>query len=275
MLTLCKLQIWWGYDQYNCFYGTKNDLNENNSTIWLKNTLDKVCCSIGHVSLQTARSPQEWPWVNIQPTLKFSWTSNCSVGRTADTLRTTLPWHESGAVDRIIMSDDKLFIIQEELKAQNDSVYVATIEDIPQQIEGLQRFEILRIVMICETMTLISGFCRIRWKSQCYVQLGGNTWALPERWGPTCLRTGPIVILTAINLVLWAKNNPRVTSGLHSGFEHHHDNHYHFLNCIRWITPYGAIWRQVSVLFNIQAWIRETAPTWRTAQNYRYYICVL
>lgn len=150
VLTLCKLQIWWGYDQYNCFYGTKNDLNENNSTIWLKNTLDKLCCSIGHVSLQTARSPQEWPWVNIQPTLKFSWTSNCSVGRTADTLRTTLPWHESGAVDRIIMSDDKLFIIQEELKAQNDSVYVATIKDIPQQIEGLQRFEILRIVMICE-----------------------------------------------------------------------------------------------------------------------------
>jgi hypothetical protein len=37
-------------------------------------------------------------------------------------------------VNRIIISDEKLFIIQEELNAQNHKFYLATIEDIPQQI---------------------------------------------------------------------------------------------------------------------------------------------
>lgn len=58
-------------------------------------------------------------------------------------------------------SDEVLFTIQDELKAQNDGVYVGTIEDIPQQIGAAQRFPKLGFIMICETVTLSTGYCQI------------------------------------------------------------------------------------------------------------------
>ncbi len=67
---------------------------------------------------------------------------------------------ESGEVERIVFSDEKLFVIEEELNAQNDRVYVVTIDDIPQQIGAIQRFQKPRSMMICEIVSLITDFCR-------------------------------------------------------------------------------------------------------------------
>jgi hypothetical protein len=57
-------------------------------------------------------------------------------------------------VNRIIISDEKLFIVQENLKAQNDRVYAATIEDIPQQIGAVQHLQKPGSMMICGSCPL-------------------------------------------------------------------------------------------------------------------------
>lgn len=51
-------------------------------------------------------------------------------------------------VDRIVFSDEKLFVIQEHLNAQNDRVYAAAIKDIPEQVRTAQRFQKPGSVMV-------------------------------------------------------------------------------------------------------------------------------
>lgn len=168
--------------------------------------------------LQTSVSAQAWPLINCLRSLKILWLFGFSVERTADRCKRLLRRCACGEVNRIIISDEVLFTIQDELKAQNDGVYVGTIEDIPQQIGAAQRFPKLGFIMICETVTLSTGYCQIWWKSQCYVKPEGNSGALPERWGQTCLRSAPMDISTELNPVLQSKNHPVVVSSLHSGF---------------------------------------------------------
>jgi inhibitor of nuclear factor kappa-B kinase subunit alpha len=51
-------------------------------------------------------------------------------------------------VERIVFSDEKLFVIEEHLNAQNDRVYAAAFEDIPEQIRTVQRFQKAGSVMV-------------------------------------------------------------------------------------------------------------------------------
>jgi hypothetical protein len=51
-------------------------------------------------------------------------------------------------VDRIVFSDEKVFVLEEHLNAQNDRVYAAAFEDIPQQVRAVQRFPKPGSVMI-------------------------------------------------------------------------------------------------------------------------------
>jgi hypothetical protein len=73
-------------------------------------------------------------------------------------------------VNRIIISGEKLFIILEELEAQNDRVYAATIEDSPQQIGILQHFRKPRSMIICETVSIITDFAEFDGKTNAAYQ---------------------------------------------------------------------------------------------------------
>ena len=57
-----------------------------------------------------------------------------------------------------VFSDEKPFTIEEDLKAQNDRVYAATIEDIPQQARAVQRFQKPGFVMICGAVSITPAF---------------------------------------------------------------------------------------------------------------------
>ena len=54
--------------------------------------------------------------------------------------------YADGDMERIVFSDEKLFVIEEHLNAQNDRVYAATFEDIPEQVRNVQRFQKPRIL---------------------------------------------------------------------------------------------------------------------------------
>ena len=56
-------------------------------------------------------------------------------------------------VDRIVFSDEKLFVMEEHLNAQNDRVYAAAFEDIPEQIRTAQRFQKPGSVMVWGAMS--------------------------------------------------------------------------------------------------------------------------
>jgi len=53
-----------------------------------------------------------------------------------------------GDVDRIVFSDEKLFVVEESLNSQNDRIYAAAFEDIPEQERTVQRFQKPGSVMI-------------------------------------------------------------------------------------------------------------------------------
>jgi len=56
-------------------------------------------------------------------------------------------------VERIVFSDEKLFVMEESLNAQNDRVYAAAFEDIPNQVRTIQLFQKPRSVMVCVTVS--------------------------------------------------------------------------------------------------------------------------
>jgi inhibitor of nuclear factor kappa-B kinase subunit alpha len=51
-------------------------------------------------------------------------------------------------LERIVFSDEKLFVIEEHLNAQNDRVYAAAFEDIPEWVRTVQRFQKPGSVMV-------------------------------------------------------------------------------------------------------------------------------
>ena len=57
-----------------------------------------------------------------------------------------------GDVDRIVFSDEKLFIVEERLNAQNDRIYAAAFENIPEQIRTAQHFQKPGSVMVWGAM---------------------------------------------------------------------------------------------------------------------------
>jgi inhibitor of nuclear factor kappa-B kinase subunit alpha len=51
-------------------------------------------------------------------------------------------------VERIVFSDEKLFVMEESLNAQNDRIYAVAFEDIPEQVRTVQRFQKPGSVMV-------------------------------------------------------------------------------------------------------------------------------
>jgi len=49
--------------------------------------------------------------------------------------------YDFGDVERIVFSDEKLFVVEEHLNAQNDRVYAASFEAIPERVRTVQRFQ--------------------------------------------------------------------------------------------------------------------------------------
>jgi inhibitor of nuclear factor kappa-B kinase subunit alpha len=62
-------------------------------------------------------------------------------------------------VERIVFSDEKLFVIEEHLNSQNDRVYAAAFEDIPEHVRTVQRFQKPASVMVWGAVSSRSGFC--------------------------------------------------------------------------------------------------------------------
>ena len=56
--------------------------------------------------------------------------------------------HENGNMKNIVFSDEKLFVIEEQLNAQNDRFYAASIEDVPEEVRNVQRFQKPGSVMV-------------------------------------------------------------------------------------------------------------------------------
>ncbi len=56
-------------------------------------------------------------------------------------LRRLLRRYDFGDVERIVFSDEKLFVIEEHLNAQNDRVYAGTFEALPEHVRNVQRFQ--------------------------------------------------------------------------------------------------------------------------------------
>ena len=56
--------------------------------------------------------------------------------------------YDFGDVERIVFSDEKMFVIEEHLNAQNDRVYAAAFEDIPERVRTVQRFQKPGSVMV-------------------------------------------------------------------------------------------------------------------------------
>ena len=49
--------------------------------------------------------------------------------------------HDFDGVQRIVFSDEKLFVVEQKYNAQNDRIYALSIEDIPENIRTVQRFQ--------------------------------------------------------------------------------------------------------------------------------------
>jgi inhibitor of nuclear factor kappa-B kinase subunit alpha len=56
--------------------------------------------------------------------------------------------YDFGDVERIVFSDEKLFVIEEHLNAQNDRVYAVAFEAIPEQVRTVQHFQKPGSVMV-------------------------------------------------------------------------------------------------------------------------------
>jgi inhibitor of nuclear factor kappa-B kinase subunit alpha len=52
-----------------------------------------------------------------------------------------LRWSGNNRVNSIVFSDEKIFTVEEKLNKQNDRIYAAAIEDIPEEIRTVQRFQ--------------------------------------------------------------------------------------------------------------------------------------
>jgi hypothetical protein len=52
------------------------------------------------------------------------------------------------SVENIIFSDEKLFVIEQHLNAQNDVVYAASFDDIPEHVRTVQRFQKSSSIMV-------------------------------------------------------------------------------------------------------------------------------
>jgi len=57
-------------------------------------------------------------------------------------------WHGSPAVEKIIVSDEKLFVIEQSFNPKNDVVYSASFEDIPEQKRTVRRCQNSSSVMV-------------------------------------------------------------------------------------------------------------------------------
>ena len=51
-------------------------------------------------------------------------------------------------VQKIVVSDEKLFVVEQKYNAQNDRIYVLSIEDIPENVRTVQRFQKPSSIMI-------------------------------------------------------------------------------------------------------------------------------
>lgn len=61
--------------------------------------------------------------------------------------------------ERIVFSDEKLFVIEEHLNAQNDRVYAGTFEALPEHVRNVQRFQKPGSVIVWGTVSSRGGFC--------------------------------------------------------------------------------------------------------------------
>ncbi|CAF0781661.1 unnamed protein product [Didymodactylos carnosus] len=62
--------------------------------------------------------------------------------------KSLLKRHDDESVKKIIFSDEKLFVVEAKLNAQNDRMYSLAIEDIPENFRTVQRFQKSSSVMI-------------------------------------------------------------------------------------------------------------------------------
>jgi hypothetical protein len=85
-------------------------------------------------------------------------------------LKALLQRYGYGALERIVFSDEKLFVIEEHLNAQNYRVYAGAFEYLPEHVRNVQRFQKPGSVMFCGSVTDILQvermFCRSNSKCQ-------------------------------------------------------------------------------------------------------------
>ncbi|CAF1015630.1 unnamed protein product [Didymodactylos carnosus] len=62
--------------------------------------------------------------------------------------KSLLKRHDDESVKKIIFSDEKLFVVEAKLNAQNDRIYSLAIEDIPENLRTAQRFQKSASMMI-------------------------------------------------------------------------------------------------------------------------------
>ncbi|CAM4936437.1 unnamed protein product [Rotaria socialis] len=62
--------------------------------------------------------------------------------------KTLLVQHDSDDIRKIVFSDEKLFIVEQKYNRQNDRIYSLSIEDIPENIRTVQRFQNPRSTMV-------------------------------------------------------------------------------------------------------------------------------
>ena len=56
--------------------------------------------------------------------------------------------HDSDDVQKIVFSDEKLFVVEQKYNVQNDRIYALSIEDIPENVRTVQRFQKSSSIMI-------------------------------------------------------------------------------------------------------------------------------
>ena len=66
--------------------------------------------------------------------------------------------HASGDLDGLVFSDEKLFSVEEKLNSQNTRIYAFSVEDIPEEIRTVQRFQKEDKVMIWAGISKIGKF---------------------------------------------------------------------------------------------------------------------
>ncbi|CAF2866706.1 unnamed protein product [Rotaria sp. Silwood2] len=56
--------------------------------------------------------------------------------------------HDADDVQKIVFSDEKMFVAEQKYNAQNDRIYALSIEDIPENVRTVQRFQKSSSIMI-------------------------------------------------------------------------------------------------------------------------------